>query len=409
MERNQLDIILLLISRITRSITAGFIAVIIGLYFLHIGLSIAQIGVLFGIGAFASPLIAFVFSTYADIKGRKLALLITLAFLPLSILIVLLTTNFYLLAIASALGGFGIAGGLVGGGVGATVAPIETAILAEKTSPENRTKVYSFFTLASTYAGAGGALLSYISDYRELFIIGLILSLISFISSIPIKVSSIKREVVNKEEDKKDISTIKKFTIIGIFNGITQGLITPFIPIIFEKFYSLTRAEIGLIVFIGGIVSATVMFLTPYFTERLGFVKFIIITRGISSFLVLIFPFLPLPLLAEIDYVAFTTFRVFALPSQEVLMMNLVSERRRASASGINQIARLLPLAMSTIASGFLLTLALSIPFISSFIANMINLFLYYKFFWNVPEAQAKKKARYVPTYRRLSDENEES
>lgn len=397
MERNKLDIILLLISRITRSITAGFISVVIGLYFLHIGLSLVQIGVLFGIGAFASPLIAFAFSIYADIKGRKLALLVTLAFLPLSILIVLLTTNFYLLAIASALGGFGIAGGLVGGGVGATVAPIQTAILAEKTTPENRTRIYSLFTLASTYAGAGGALLSYIKDYRELFIIGLILSLISFISAISIKVSPIKRVVANnKEEDRRDISTIKKFTITGIFNGIAQGLITPFIPVIFERFYSLTRAEIGLIVFIGGIVSATVMFLTPYFTELLGFVKFIIITRGISSFLVLIFPFLRVPLFAEIDYVAFTTFRVFALPSQQALMMNLVSERRRASASGINQTARLLPSAMSTVASGFLLTLALSIPFISSFIVNMINLFFYYKFFWNVPEAQAKKKVKYM-------------
>jgi len=396
-ERNQLDITLLLISRITRSITAGFISVIIGLYFLHIGLSLVQIGVLFGIGAFASPLIAFAFSIYADIKGRKLSLLITLALLPLSILIIMITNNFYLLAIASALGGFGIAGGLVGGGVGATVAPIQTAILAEKTSPENRTRIYTLFTLTSTYAGAGGALLSYIKDYHELFAIGLILSLISFISSIPIKVSPIKKEEVNKEQNDKDISVIKKFTLTGIFNGIAQGLITPFIPVIFEKFYSLSRGEIGLIVFIGGVVSATVMFLTPYFTEHLGFVKFIIITRALSSFLILIFPFLRLPLFAEIDYVAFTTFRVFALPSQQALMMNLISERRRASASGINQTARLLPSAISTVASGFLLTLALSIPFVSSFVINMMNLFLYYKFFWNVTEAQAKKKVKYIP------------
>ncbi|MBB5254162.1 MFS transporter [Sulfurisphaera ohwakuensis] len=400
MDRNKIDIILLLISRITRSITAGFLAVVIGLYFLQIGLSLLQIGVLFGVSAFASPLIAFIFSIFADIQGRKIALLITLSFLPISILILLLTNNFYFLALASALGGFGIAGGLVGGGIGATVAPIQTAILAEKASQENRTKIYSIFTLASTYAGAGGALLSYIKNYDELFVLGLVLSLISFIVSVPIRVSPIirreKDEEKNKEEKNKDLNVIKKFTYTGIFNGIAQGLITPFIPVIFEKFYSLTQPEIGLIVFFGGIVSATVMFLTPYFTELLGFVKFIIITRGISSVLVLIFPFLHISLLAEIDYVLFTTFRVFALPSQQALMMNLVSERRRATASGINQTARLLPSAVSTTLSGFLLTLALSIPFISSFIVNIVNLFLYYKFFWDIPEAQAKKKVKYV-------------
>ena len=394
MERNKLDIVLLLISRITRSITAGFLSVIIGLYFLHIGLSLLQIGVLFGIGAFASPLIAFIFSIFADIKGRKIALLITLSLLPMSIAILLATENFYLLALASALGGFGIAGGLIGGGVGAAVAPIQTAILAEKADQENRTKVYSIFTLTSVYAGAGGALLSYIKDYHELFVLGLVLSLISFVVSVPIKVMPIERKREGGENKDKDI--IKKFTYTGIFNGIAQGLITPFIPVIFEKFYSLTQAEIGLIVFFGGLVSATAMFLTPYFTELLGFVKFIVITRGISSVLVLIFPFLHLPLLAEIDYVLFTTFRVIALPSQQALMMSLVSERRRATASGINQTARLIPSAVSTTLSGFLLTLALSIPFISSFAVNVINLFLYYKFFWNVPEAQAKKKVKYV-------------
>lgn len=398
MERNQIDIILLLISRVSRSVTAGFISVIIGLYFLHIGLSLVQIGILFGIGAFASPLIAFAFSIYADIKGRKVTLLITLSLLPISIIILLLTTNFYLLALSSALGGFGIAGGLVGGGVGAVVAPIQTAILAEKSSINNRTKIYSIFTLASTYAGAGGALLSYIKNYHELFVIGLFLSFLSFLVSIPISVHPVKKENEEKSVKSSDINIIKKFTYTGIFNGIAQGLITPFIPVIFEKFYSLNQSEIGTIVFVGGVVSATAMFLTPYFTELFGFVKFIIITRAISSILVLAFPFLHSSVFAEIDYVAFTTFRVFALPSQQALMMTLVSERRRATASGINQTARLLPSAISTVTSGFLLTLALSIPFISSFIVNMLNLFLYYKFFWDIPEAQAKRKVRYIST-----------
>ncbi|ARM75505.1 MFS transporter [Acidianus manzaensis] len=397
MNRNTFDITLLLISRITRSITAGFISVVIGLYFLHIGLNLVQIGILFGIGAFASPLIAFFFSIYADIKGRKLTLLITLAFLPISIAILLLTKNFYLLGLASALGGFGIAGGLVGGGVGATVAPIQTAILAEKTDNKERTRIYSIFTLASTYAGAAGALFSHIQNYNELFIIGFILSLISFIASIPIRTQAIIKKKEEVEVRKKDLDVIRKFTYTGIFNGIAQGLITPFIPVIFEKFYNLSQGEIGNIVFFGGIVSATIMFLTPYFTEHLGFVKFIIITRAISSILVLAFPFLRTPLLAETDYVIFTTFRVFALPSQQALMMNLISERRRATASGINQTARLLPSALSTSISGVLLTIGLSIPFVSSFVVNIFNLFLYYKFFWNIPEAQAKKKVSYIP------------
>ncbi|MCY0858858.1 MAG: MFS transporter [Sulfolobaceae archaeon] len=392
------DIYLLMSSRILRSVVAGFLAVIIGLYFLKIGLNDFQIGILFGIGAFATPLLSFIFSIYADRYGRKLFLLIALAFLPIAILILLFTTNFALLALSSALGGFGIAGGLVGGGVGAVVAPMQTALLAEKSKKEDLTRIYSLFTTFSTYSGAFGALLANIRNYNLLFILGLILSLGSFAVVIPVKEERQRvehREDNNgdeKEVNKRDMDVIKKFTFTGILNGVSQGLIVPFIPIIFKTFYGLTQAEIGDIVFIGGIVSASVMFLTPMMNEKLGFVKFIISTRMIGAVLVLIFPFLKIPLIAAVDYILFTTFRVFALPAQQALMMVLVSGKRRATASGTNQTARLLPSALSTVLSGFLLSLAVAIPFALSFFVNVANAFLYYKFFWDMPEAKQKRR-----------------
>ncbi len=397
----KLDVYLLMASRILRSLVAGFLAVVIGLYFLKIGLADFQIGILFGIGAFATPLLSFIFSIYADKYSKKMFLLITLAFLPISIIILLTTRNFALLALSSALGGFGIAGGLVGGGVGAIVAPIQTAILAEKSKKEELTKIYSIFTTLSTYSGAFGALFANIGDYTELFMIGLILSLASFLVVIPIREEKSKKEdmkVDDKTKDdlatirKKDLDVIKKFTYTGMFNGISQGLIIPFIPIIFEQFYKLTQAQIGDIVFIGGIASASIIWLTPVMNEKLGFVRFIIYTRLVSTILTLAFPFLRLPILASIDYIIFTSFRVFALPAQQALMMTLISGRRRATASGTNQTARLLPSALSTFLSGFLLSISVVFPFALAFVTNMTNLYLYYKFFWNVPEAREKRK-----------------
>ncbi|TRM80928.1 MFS transporter, partial [Sulfolobus sp. F3] len=119
---------------------------------------------------------------------------------------------------------------------------------------------------------------------------------------------------------------------------------------------------------------------------------FIIYTRLVSTILTLAFPFLRLPLLASIDYIVFTSFRVFALPAQQALMMTLVSGRRRATASGTNQTARLLPSALSTLLSGFLLSVSVIFPFALAFVTIMTNLYLYYRFFWNVPEARERKK-----------------
>ncbi|MBW9141572.1 MAG: MFS transporter [Candidatus Aramenus sp.] len=385
------NVVLLLISRITRSLAAGVLAVVVGLYLVHdVHLSLFQVGVIFGVGAFVTPLITFFLGLYSDKYGRKKLLMIALSFLPISVLILLLTSNFYLLMISSALGGFGIAGGLVGGGVGATVAPMQTAILTENVPPRERTKVFSLFTVMSNYSGSAGALLAFLQNYREIFALTLALSLVSALVVVPIKeMYRPRREVKATSEADKDV--IKKFTLTGILNGVSQGFIVPFIPIIFSEVYKLPQGTIGAVVSVGGIVSATSMFLTPKLTEAMGFVKLIIATRSVSAVLVLLFPFLASPMLAMVDYVAFTTFRIIALPAQQALMMNLVGEGRRATATGSNQVGRLVPAAASTSLSGYLMkAVSLVIPFEVSFVATVVNSYLYYKYFRKVDKATSE-------------------
>ncbi|BCS93516.1 MFS transporter [Metallosphaera javensis (ex Sakai et al. 2022)] len=388
------DVFLLMISRVARSFAAGLLAVIVGLYYIHgLHLSLLQVGILFGVGAFVTPLLTLVLGFYSDRYGRKKILLATLSFLPVSVLILLLTSNFFLLMLSSALGGFGIAGGLVGGGVGASVAPMQTALLTEKVKPEERTKIFSWFTIISSYAGSAGALLANGSSYVELFVISFLVSALSALAILPVKENFKPRE--RKQEPKvtrRDNETIKKFTLTGILNGVSQGLIVPFIPIIFSEAYGLSQGFIGDLVSLGGVISATLMLATPALTERLGFVRLIITTRTISAVLVLLFPFLGVWYLASIDYLLFTPLRVIALPAQQALMMNLVGEGRRATATGANQAGRLIPAAASTSLSGYLLhAVSFAIPFEAAFVATVANSFLYFKFFRGVDKAVTGK------------------
>ncbi|MCY0862726.1 MAG: MFS transporter [Metallosphaera prunae] len=389
----QRDVFLLMISRVARSFAAGLLAVIVGLYYVHgLHLSLIQVGILFGVGAFVTPLLTLVLGFYSDRYGRKKILLATLSFLPLSVLILLLTSNFFLLMLSSALGGFGIAGGLVGGGVGASVAPMQTALLTEKVKPEERTKIFSWFTIISSYAGSAGALLANGTSYEELFIISLLVSGLSALAVIPVKESFRPRRREEPKVTSRDNDVIKKFTLTGILNGVSQGLIVPFIPIIFSEVYGLSQGFIGDLVSLGGVISASVMLATPALTERLGFVRLIIITRTISAVMVLLFPFLGVWYLASIDYVLFTPLRVIALPAQQALMMNLIGEGRRATATGANQAGRLIPAAASTSLSGYIMhALSFAIPFEAAFVATVLNSFLYFKFFRGVDKAVTGK------------------
>lgn len=389
---NKNDLALLFISRITRSLAAGSLAVAIPLYYANsLNFSYLLIGILFATGAFTAPLLAYFFGMLGDRFGRKKILLIALSLLPIAIFMVINTTYYPLLLLATALGGFGIAGGLVGGGVGAFVAPMQTALLAEKTKKENRTTVYTTFTMLANFAGSIGALMLFINNYIELFYIALIFTSLSFLSIIPLKETfrpqQVKKGALLKQSNitLQDKSIIKKFATTGIFNGLSQGLVTPFLAIILERNFSLSNSEVGLVIAVGGILTTITMIATPYLTKKLGFVNYIMISRTISAIFVLIFPFSPTAFIATINYCIFTITRAIALPSQQALMMNLVSERARSEASGTNQAARLIPLATSTTLSGEILDyMPLYVSFGLAFIVSIINVFLYQRYFGKI-------------------------
>ncbi len=394
------DLYLLVTSRVARSLAGGILSVIIGLYYKYqLHLSLTLIGVLFGIGALFTPLLTLGIGRYADLHGRKRLLLLTLAFLPAAVLIMLSTSNFILLAVSAALGGFGIAGGLVGGGVGASVAPMQTALLAEKTNGSNRTLIFSAFTIVSSVAGSAGALLSNISNYDTLFAIALLFSLMSFAAVLPIRETFRPQKRTERKTitDRKDNSLIRKFAATGMLNGASQGLIIPFLPIILRHQFLLTNGEVGDLFAAGGVITASSMILTPYLTARLGFVKFIISTRVVSTLFMLVFPFAINALFASLSYLAFTAFRAMALPSQQSLMMNLVSEQSRSFATGTNQSARLFPAVAASLSSGAIQdAYPVSIPFEMAVVLNFFNVYLYHRFFGKMPEANVAKIAPHI-------------
>lgn len=391
------DIILILLSGIFRSIATGALGVIIGLYLYNVlHLSFMLIGIFFGVGAFSAPLMSIYFGRLGDYYGRKRVLMVILPFLPLSILILLLTSSYPLLLVAAALGGFGTAGALASGSAGAVAAPIMNALLADKTNEKNRTKVYSLFFLSLSLAGAFGALLSHLS-YREEFIIALIFSLASLIAILPVSDrygESLSRHSFNSNnQHESDKKIIKIFVATGTLNGLGQGLISPFLPLIFEVLLKVPNGEIGNIFFLGGIVAAFASLLTPIITDKLGFVRTVVLTRSISTIALVLLPFVNRfsqiliydLIIALVLYLIYIMFRVISLPTQSSLMMSLVSQDSRSTATGMNQAARLFPSAIAAIFSGFMIDyLALPIPFLLAFIVNIANIYLYKRFFKDV-------------------------
>jgi MFS family permease len=389
------NVALLFVSRALRSFAAGFMGVIIGLYLLHgIGLSPIAIGALFAVGALSTPAISLLVGRLGDIYGRKTVLIIDMLTLPLGIAILLTTRNVYLLGLSMGLGGFGMAGGLVGGGVGASVAPVLTALLAENSDEKNRTTIYSINSQINTFAGAAGAAIISFASYRLLFEIGLTLSLLSVAFVLPVR-ERFRRDPLGNGRPATLSDTDKRFIKIfgytGLLNGIGMGLVSPFLPIIFNQFFGMNSSQIGFLMSAGGIISGIGYSFSTYLARRLGLVNLIVLSRGIASTLTFLIPFSPSAAVASFLYVVSTPIRMISLPAQSSLQMSLIGEGSRATASGLNQAARQFPQAVSTLLTGFMISaLPVYVPFGLAALFNYANSYLYLKFFSRLPGTKSQ-------------------
>lgn len=404
------DIWLIMAARVLRSIAGGALGVATGLYLYNVlHLPLTLIGVFFAVGAFTAPLMSLYLGILGDVHGRKRILLAAMAMLPVSVAILLLTKNYPLLLLAAALGNFGTAGALASGSVGAAVGPLMTAIIADKTSETNRTTMYSILNTVSGLGSAFGALLTHLS-YIDIFKLSLVLSAVSVFILLPIKdeqadsgggrskIRSNSKGALNISE--QDRRFIRIFALTGAFNGTAQGLVTPFLSIIFNVAYHMPKGEVGDLFFVGGLAASLITLATPAMTQSLGFVKSITITRGISTAALAIIPFGPYlgigaaPAIAI--YTIYVVFRIMALPAQSALMMTVVSSGARATTAGVNQAARLLPSASATVASGVMLDyLPLPVPFMAAVVFNIVNIFIYNRYFKYV-EARAHLRTTIV-------------
>ena len=385
------DLSLLMISRALRSFVAGYVSVVIGLYLLDKGFSLPEIGVVFAVGSFSNPLLSLAFGLAGDRAGTKRALLVSLFTLVIGLTLTYLSANFYLLLLASALSGYGTVGGLVGGGIGASAAPLFSSLISRKVERERLNWVMTVFTALSSYSGAAGALLSGL-DYSTLLLIGIFLALASTLVVVPVKepegrgatredgLRGTGRGTTSGVNERKYLAL---FSVTGALNGVSQGLVVPFMPVVLKLHFGMNNGLIGSLYTAIGVASATVMLLlSPKLSESMGIGRFIFVSRTVSAVSALGIPFVDSEVLAIVLFVFFMTLRVLPLPAQQALMAAVISERRRGTAFGLNQSSRLLPFSLASLLGGYLFGLGLlALPFVLALIATEGGASLYYKYF----------------------------
>ncbi len=375
----KIDIYLLAVSRITRSIAAGMINVAFPYYILtglHYGAFV--IGLIYVSATVATAVLGFLSGVTTDVWGKRGTLIIASIFLPISAIMVYMSQSLLVIVPAAMLGGYSATGSLAGGGIGGAVQPIESAILASLTSNKERTRYFSVFTFISGVTAALGALLSKVFDVRDIFLAAAIISVVGIPGLWRLHVA----DATGKIRRLKTKTTIGKFTLTGMLNGFSQGLVVPFLIPFFVLVYHVPKSEMSVYAFVSGALGSFAILGAPYLERTFGFVKSVVLTRGIGLLLFTVFPIIRFLPVSVVIYILAPSLRVAALPIQQSELTKRVDDDEMGRALGINQVARLVASSTGTGLSGYLIDTALfEIPFFAYGLIMAGNLYLYIKFF----------------------------
>ena len=392
----------LTVLRIFRSVAAGFINLMFPyLVLVEIYQNSPQgaltLGTIYVAATLASAGLGFLMGWAADTLGRKVTFLIALAMLPVSTALLLVSQSLLMIYLAAAIGGYSATGSLAGGGVGGVAAPIQSALITDLSSRPDRTFLFGTLAFLSGIGAACGALGAGFLSTHDVLILATGLGAVSLVLGVFLH----DRAEPKRRQRIRTGLMIGKFSLTGLLNGASQGLVTPFLIPFFIIVYGVPKETMGIWATVSGVVAAISLLLAPFLERAIGFLKSIYLTRGGTILIALAFPFVPFLPLSLALYCVFPSLRVMAVPVQQSAMMDLVSEGERGRALGINQALRLSFSAVGTGVTGYEFNASLVyVPFLLYAAVMGGNLLLYHQFFQGYESPEMRRRTATDPSSR---------
>lgn len=407
------DINWIMVGRSLRSLSQGYLGVIVPLYLLHVGFTAVTLGEFFTIGALVSTVMTLLVSILADQVGRRPFLAIFPLFTMAAAIIFPMSHGFWPLLIVGSLGTLTRGGGAGGPGGGGPFYPAQQALIADHSPAEARNQVFTAFSIADAIAGAlGGALAALpallvahfgetrLASYEPLFVLTAVLSLFSAVAVLPIHehpasyIPRLARPPFLPTESRRIIGLL---AVTNLVNGVGIGFFAPFIVYWFNRRYGTGSATLGALFAAVSIGSVLPYLFAPWLARTMGVVRAVVAIRMVGVVSLAVLPFLPTFPLAAIVYFLRMSLQRASIPLRQSYTMGIVAASERSSAAGISNVPSQLAMSVSPLAGGYLFdTTSLELPFTIAAALQFLNAILFFLIFRKIKPPEERDQS--VPT-----------
>jgi len=388
------DLALLLAARMLRSLTQGFLVIVVPIYLARLGFSAVQIGTLLMVTTVASAVMVILVGLGADRWGRKTVLILLAVLQAAGAAGFVFSTAFWLLTAASALGTIGRGGGAGSGGAFGPFYPAEQPLVTEHVSMPHRNTVFGFLSFLGVLGGAAGSLLAMLPDhltrgpagwrtgYMVLFGLTLAISLLLIAILLPV---GEKKRPAGKAALRLSWKLVGKFSLTNAFNGFGIGFLGPLLTYWFYIRFGAGPGTIGLLFTIVNLVTALPYLLSARLGNTFGMVRTVVVTRTVAVFLTALMVLAPTYWVAGVLYTLRMAFNTLGNPLRQSFVMGMSREEERSTVAAFSNLPMQITSALSPPLGGWLLDEGLlGIPLLLAALFQMANVVFYWRFFRQV-------------------------
>src|SRR5215469_647715 len=379
------DAQLILVMRGLRALAYGLLAVILGVVLVGEGLSPAAVGVLITVSLVGDMVGTYVIGLFADTWGRRRTLALLSLLMAATGVVFGLVTSYPVLLFAAFFGTLGTSASET-----APFLPIDQAMLAQITAPEQRTALFARYNLVASGSSALGALAAGLpallarigfplaSDIRLLFgvyaVLGLIVAGLSLCLSLPverperppIEVRPLRQRLAPPLHRSRGI--VWRLTALFSVDALAGGLVAQsLVALFFHLRFGVPLTTLSALFFGANLLSALSFLAAVPLARRFGLLNTMVFTHLPSNVLLALVAFAPTFPIAAALFLVRQLLSQMDIPTRQAYTMALVDPEERTAAASVTSLARSLGSAASPVFSGLLLQgplLALGLPFL---------------------------------------------
>ena len=384
---------LVLVSKTLRRFSYGYLGVTAAIYLGIIGFNGFTIGLILTTAVLGGAVLTLVASFLEARVGRRRLLLIFSIMMGAAGVAFSISTDFFVLMIATLLGTMNVTGNEFG-----AFLSLEQSIIPQTVATNRVTFAYALYNIGGSLAGSAGALLGFLpgffqerfgmsvaASFKPMFIGYVFIAMLVFVTY---ALLSKKVETVTKSREESSLTPVTRKRVVEMsgffaFDAFGGGiLVQSFVAYWFFTRFNAPLDQISIVFSVAGVLTAISFLVSARLSDLVGPLKTMCFIHVPADGALLMVPLFPDFLTAMAFYLVFISVSQMDVAPRQAYIVSMVRPEEMVASASATNISRNLAQIAGPTASGYLIQyVSISSPFfIGGGIRLVSALSLYFRF-----------------------------